>query len=410
MANLYYYLGPIPWRAADNPDPSVLTPQGSFVQPKGTVGMIDLRTPVQCATPGASNGPVFFASDRDWGGSMVPMGRGDIRELRPTIQEIGAWEAATGYRPSGDTLARLIFDHLTNGADPLGLSQCNPHRPVLAGELRTWLSGHGDQPIFRSRFRWGRHDHANKVKAAVREDMRYYHQQLSAIHFRKVLGAMCRRHRLRFEDWHEVVPNDLHEHVEGPLDPETSVSDNFPGGDGELGATNWTEHSGDWEVVSNECHQLTGFAPQRGASFDTVLSSADHFVQADVVADPQVAAAPVARMDGSTVGGYYAELKNNQFRSSAKTVAGARTQIDNGGANAVGFPHTMKISVDGDQISYYDNAGLVSTDTDGTITTGTQVGVGGSNTILQLDDWSAEDLAAPAFGGVSNILGGGIIV
>src|SRR5688572_8874996 len=145
-----HYLGPWVWDAAAGPVPH-------WRGPAGTVGVVDLATPGQCGSAGnpAARGVAYFAVNTPsaLGSEYTLLGQGvDPRDIAATALVRSAWQSAAGHAPQGDTVAALLADHLTAGADPDGEAACNPLVPEGAGRLRLVLAG---VRLANAAFAWG---------------------------------------------------------------------------------------------------------------------------------------------------------------------------------------------------------------------------------------------------------------
>lgn len=401
-ANLRHYIGPWGW----HPDEASDDHRGGWRPPPSAVSVVDLRPPVDAAD---DNGPAYFASTQPLDSAWTPLGTGDIREVRVTSRMRYVWQSILGVRPNGDTLADLLWFQLTGGADPGGEQRPRPLVPGVNRRLRLCLARHGHE-VRGERFRWGAHAHTNLLQDVLRDTVsRMFTAASTDRHItkiRRVVGGLCRKYRVPFEQWREFVAAARQGDFPGPLDPTTFVPDDFNRSDQPLTDGPWDVLSGDYDVISNQCRQQLGFADYRMARHTTNLSSDDHYSEIEVHAVGGSNAGSSARIqtaDGSTVTAYNAEFTGS-FTALTKVEGGSRSVLDF--TSESGSPATMRVECDGSTISYYHDGGLEDSVTDTSITGNTGIGMGGSGTNTQ-DNFEAADLAA-GFAGSNTIIGGGI--
>ena len=185
-------------------------------------------------------------------------------------------------------------------------------------------------------------------------------------------------------DHSQFLPDGLQD-VE-PIDPETSFTDNFNGADSDTPGVQltWTELSGDWDVSSNE-HVIgggSGVNPPRMARADSDVSSDDHYVQGVSVeigdentcsGDILVRAAPAG-----TYTGYYVTFNNPGSNVSASKVTdGSTTGLSGTGSLSYSDGDTLKVVIEGSDITAYQNDVELASWTDSTHTGYTRGGLGG---------------------------------
>lgn len=148
---MHYYLAPYEWRDLGGFE--------GYCAPEGVVGSVDLRTLGQQSGEGGGVG--FFASPDPIAG-LTAIASGDLREINTTAAMRSAWQSLTGVRTQGTKLIDLLWDHLTEGADPQGDAACCPLMPTSTLDLELHLGGHS---LIKSAKLDKASRHWNKVKA-----------------------------------------------------------------------------------------------------------------------------------------------------------------------------------------------------------------------------------------------------
>src|SRR5687768_5035121 len=127
-------------------------PVSPFWRLPASVGGIDLRPlPAQALAGGAPQGRGFCVTRGAVTGDELVAAYHPADALSTTTMRDG-WQGAMGYRPAGATLLDLLWDQLTAGADPSGVSGPKPLMPTTQGNLEVWLGGHS--LVRRERFRF----------------------------------------------------------------------------------------------------------------------------------------------------------------------------------------------------------------------------------------------------------------
>ena len=402
MVALNYYLGHWHWETGDDTRPK-------WRPPTGTVGAIDLRSIPDMSLAGVhGDRPIgFFAVNGTLPNESARLGNGDLRELNATDKMRGAWLSHTGYRPNGDKLVDLLFDHLTDGSDPSGDVTTKPLMPTIQGNLELHLGRHSlvkTKPFTLD----PRTTHGNRVQDLIRRDFRRTFEAVQAgkmrrDHYLRVLKALQIKHHT--DDWRLFVPVDLQKEIPGPLPHETIITDDFSG---DLSA--WTIVDGTWTIVAGELDINGG-----GANFpttirhDTALSSDDQ--RAQIIYKSQDHAnsfmCGVVRFAAAAETAYYGFIREANSNSViSKIIAGTSTnlQVDSNGAAP---PHTDKIQANGSSLELFMDDVSVSAVTDTAITGNLQVGVAGHSVASsgsQGDDFEAADLVVPPTDGVAQLI------
>lgn len=396
MSKLSYYLGPWQWR--DSPMPS-------WRPPVGTRGAIDLGSLSDHAKPGHDRPWGFFATTATMPSEYALLGVGDLREIKVDGFHRSLWQSVLGHAPDGDTLADLLWHHLTEGADHEGLFACGPLVPTHQLMLELHLPGHG-QPIKQERFEWGKHKHTAKLQRLLQAG---FEQQFHAVaqgharegHHQRWLDASCKKYRVT--DWQALVPKPLRAHVPGPLPHETTITEGFfkasgvddPGLGSDL---TWTVN-GNWRTLSSYAIRSSG---SDGLSFaaraESDLSSADHYAQIVAVTENNgLAQGPCCRFSTGTITtganqNFYCVYNFGSNTTISKIVAGSQTDIDTD-AYTTSAGDTYKVSASGSTITGYVN-GTTRTGptTDTTLTSNVRTGITSYSVGGHLDSFQAADL------------------
>lgn len=381
VGRYFYCLTQYTWNAGGHPP-------GSWGLPASVVGAIDLRpASARQAQGGTPSGYAFVASMQPVG-TVLAQSLHMVDEVATSAMQ-NTWQSLTGYKPLGNRLSELLWDHLTRGADPKGITGPKPLMPTIQGLLELHVGGHS--PIIRQEFRLGVHPHTNQVLSVMREDFRRQ-WEANTIHARKVLGYHVRTYR--DTDWRQLIPRDLRPHVDGPLEPATTLTDNFNRADADpLGSSSegwsWTEVSGDIDIVSNEAK---GLANGSGARAESDLSSDNHYAQQTAVIVSN-GAGPAVRFASGADTQYFWLCDGSSPNRLFRRETGSNTQI--GGAGNATSGQVVKLSVSGSTLEMFIAGSSVGTQTDTVITGNTRCGMH-SELNDRIDDWSASDLPTPA--------------
>lgn len=385
-----YALAPYVWDTSD--------PESPFWRmPASSVGGIDLRPlAAQGIAGGAPQGFAFVAAMQPVAGVAVATSLHMADENASAAMQ-DAWEAGTGYRPSGAKLVDLLWDQLTVGADPAGDAGPKPLLPTVGGQLELWLPGHS--LVKSESFVWGVHPHTNRVQAVLQRDFEAMWEETNGDdHCRRVLDYHCEKYRI--SDWKEFVPQRLRAHVPGRLPHATTITDDFNRADQTglgtgAGGWSWTSVTGSIDIASNQATPPALVANRSRAESD--LSSVDHYAQADIVAlsGSSRVAGPMARYASAADTGYIFLITTGGATTLDKVVTGTRTALGTSTAS-ISLPDTLKMESNGStQTGYYNAVSNVSL-TDTAITTGTRTGLHQRSGITSLDNFEAADLAGGA--------------
>lgn len=364
--------------------------------PPGTVGAVDLCSCYQEAQP------VFVATSEPLDSSHVYLGRGDCREMAVDGAMLSAWESAVGYRPNGERLVDLLWDQLTDGADPIGEGRCKPLMPTVAGRLELWLPGHS--LVKSERFTFGQHKHTKQVREVIQRDMRKTFAECckkkgkkDQEHYRKVLDYHAKQYRA---DWREFVPKDIAKDVPGPLKHETTVSDDFNRPDGPLGG-NWGIDYGSWVIKTGQAHGTAD--PSSYARYEVDLSSSNHSVSGLMTINGSYrGGALVARYETGKLVGYVVRLATDSpwglWRMNGSPNSFSLLAYSNYGAYVPIVSMPVSLSVDGSTLTGRSDGFFEVSATDTQITGNLRCGMYAYYTTTYIDDWQASDLALPPTG------------
>lgn len=240
---------------------------------------IDLTPVIQLsdAHPGVQRGVGLFLVDRAPSDSgYAILGGEDLRDARPDRRITDAWESLTGYRPAGDTLADLVWDHLTAGSDPSGIDQPSPLVPEVDRRLRLVFGG---ETLRTERFDWGLHPHTSRLGDLLRRELQSCRDAAHSgvlidcrgtvdyERHRRVADALCAKYRVGLEQIRPFRwPDD-----EGRLPHETTAADSFDRSNGAMGTSSegwsWNGISGTMQISSNRA-TVTASAARYRAEVD----------------------------------------------------------------------------------------------------------------------------------------------
>lgn len=393
MISLYY--GPWIWDAAKL--------GGCWRGPIETMQALDLRNLPSQSTRGGSPGMGLFASTADKatvGSDYDLLGKGNWHDIKATPKMRAALSKHASTPVKGDDLVGLIWDMMTDGADPDGFDFGKPILPTCEGRIELHFGGQRHA----ERFKWGGAN-TNKIRQVLRKDFQALFDDVQSgktrdrqIH-RKVLDFLCEKYNV--EDWKEFVPVALQKDIQGRLPHETTITDDFNRSDAASlgtasGGWSWTAVQSTQSIVSNVANiDASAFNSARAESD---LSSADHYAQVSVV---------TLNANFNYIGGAvrFASAANTHYVCVVakgegdielwKRVAGGFTVLSTAGITQ-SIPETYKTSINGSTLKGYQ-AGVerVST-TDTAITGNTRTGISGYQDYgtLRVDDFEAADLSA----------------
>lgn len=365
--------------------------------PVGVRSIIDLRPTADCAKRGEYGDfphVLMVADAAPKADGWELLSDGDPRDLRVDQKLLDTWASLTGIAVQGDTLADVIWWHLTSNTDPKGLDRCKPLIPSRKN-LELWSAG-----LIRSEPFTLSDAHANKVLAVIQDDYREVFElgqegKAAADLHQKLLDDLCDKYAVSKTDraaWEKFVPADLRTEIEGPKKRSTSYSENFDGSDSDTMGVQltWAEQGGsDWDNESNR-----GVIDAASSSFCSCraehdLSSSDHYAQV-VIVSLTGNYGPAARFSSSAQTLYSSEASGGIWRL-IKFVSGGRTQLT---SDEPGGGGTNRVRVAGSTITGYRNGTQYNSTTDTAISSGTRCGMFGRNNAgadISFDDWMCDD-------------------
>lgn len=388
-----------------------------YAPPDSCVSWIDLRGLPKMSTLGQA-GCGLFAMPSGW---SIPSeyhwlggGEGDLRDLPFLAIDQAAFASLVGStltRAASTKLIDALTEQLTDAADPTGQEWNFPLIPASVPllnppEAQVVLAGHSVVrrlafPGLGSRG-WG--SHVRDVERAKIADAKQAAKGRDPDLWRRQWGDLDRKYhgKVGSERADDLLSPAMRVfgRTQRPLQPQTTYTESFDGTDSAtLGKDlTWTEQVGDWSNTSNsaECQTQSTLCVARA---DHDVSSADHYVQADVTNtssggnyQPNVRARSSASADTAYAGAKY--LLSSYYLY--KIVAGAYTTLSTG-AETSSTPSTYKVHCNGSTITLYVNGVSKASVTDTAITTGTRGGIGAyfnAATKPRLDAWSIADLVS----------------
>lgn len=328
--------------------------------------------------PGASYQAIDLSPKSD--------GKGEVLLATDSMFNAAGYEQITEKAALELAKKKLILE-----SDPMGLSGIKPLMPHPDGRLIISLGPlRHEQKLDRSS------EHFQKVKMVMMKNF----ERMTLEEGRRYLGAV--KKQLGFNP---VVSVD-------PLDPHTTVSDDFNRADGSLGA-GWTVFPTDdgnvaAGIVSNEAKcTVTSTFPNVWVRFETALSAVDHFSEGTITALTNgggnfVSAGTVVRIStditNSTMDFYYSQLYYSAGTTQGymqKCVNGSRTVIAQDLAYAWTVPTLFRLDATGTTITMTNGGVQKFQVTDSAVSVGNKAGIylyrNGTSDTATLDNWQASD-------------------
>lgn len=351
--------------------------------PEGSKSAIDLRRLDQIVDPQAIG---YAIAEYDvLPDGAIPLDTGNVTLDRD------AWLATLGYRPEGEHSVDWAWSHLIDGADDTHADACRPLRCGIPDSLELWLGDRHERPL-------GYTDWLRQA-VLVRRDLDAIFDDVIAGKLpedahRKMLLAEARRLGI---DWQTLRPKTARWRSETPLEPETTITDDFPaGGYVALNTYNsWTtpQSALPYTVGSGEL-RIEGFVSglTNGGTYAawnaTTLSSSNN--QADLlsVTTKNFGAGPICRGNG-TATGYFACCASGNVRLF---LAPGVTSL--GTSAKAADPVRLRVQAIGSTIKASDNNSTWKISvTNTSVTTGLRVGA-----FLQaLDPYAGQYVTADSF-------------
>lgn len=363
----YYYLGPFV-ETVDQVDGATVR---SF--PDGAVGVVDLS----CRDiPNVA----FFTSTKTLPAGYTSFGEGDIKTIDVNLATRVKWRNIMGYLPRGQNLSDLLWDQLTDGSDPTGITAPKPLIPTSKGKLNLKIGGH--QTVRSETFHWGDF-HTNKIKAEIMIDLWKARQdsidgkminpitkQVDRDYHRRILQAYCDKYKVA---WTILRPANW-PLSEDPLSRNTDISDRWLGSGADLGYDlTWTELVGTW--ANDGGYAYFGGVQYSYARCDSDLDTDDMYAQIAAYASGSGRMVSVRYQSDANTCYTALETPYDGFYIR-KVVAGARTNLssnlDGPDVNTV-----LRFEVDGSDLEVFLGETSMGSTTDTSITGNLRAGVGG---------------------------------
>jgi hypothetical protein len=357
-------------------------------QPAGSLACLDLRSEPQCANMVTPEGHALFvtANATNLGANYTNLGTDP--DLILSGPQKASWQSRFELPNAltAQTVREAIWETCTIQADPTGEDRCRPFMPNSRGNFAVWLGG---GRVMNVPFSIARPEWTPVIDQLKRIYRRTRQQCLDGIahpdHYKKVLGWWVRKYQ---RPYREFQPLDLPD--EEPLEPSTTLTEVFTGDDDALGPNlSWTETNGDIDRVSGQAKGIA--AANNRARADSDLSSDDHFVQATCIT---LLGDGICVQFASAADSCYAMYNDffstRLFKVTAGGLSSLATWTTVSGASSV-----CKLEIDGGAMEGYDDTVSVGTVSDSTWAGNTRCGIWNDiNTTI--DNWSAEDIGAPA--------------
>jgi hypothetical protein len=386
-----YIRGPWVWNTVEG---------RSFWSPPEGYSGLDLRPIEKQSTQGGSPEVGLFAGDGEYSSDYDLLGVGSMRDIKASKKMRDAIPGK--IRPKGDDLLGLIFDLLTDGADPDGIDGPKPLMPT-GGTLELTFGNvrHCEN------FKWGdrrtakvrdvlRRDFASAMDDSISGKMRDKEQHL------RILDATCEKYGV--DDWKEFVPVNRVKNIKGRVPHETTITDNFNKANSSTvgNLLTWTKVNNAWANNTNAAQYTTiGGSTNGFIRAESDLSSSDHYSQcvasnigSSGTTNGGGAAARFA--SGASTFYYVFAYRFDSKLYLSKTVAGTDTTLTSA-TITIAPPQTFQIRCSGSSIKgYQEGVERVST-TDTAISGNTRGGIVSYQVMAGgafFDDFEASDLAA----------------
>ena len=384
--------------------------------PADTRGLIDVRSTRECGIAGGVPGIGLFATDP---GNELPseydlLGHGDWHEIKVSQRLRDMIPCRKGFVVEGDTLAQLIANAVTDGADPTGQEFTYPFPPGPGMQFGLPL---GDMVIHRlvpkASVHWQncldmwRVDFNGVFEDSMTGKMNTRHGNGDKEQHLRFLGARCRKYHE--PDWTMFVAPEIRKEIDKPKDPETKYTDAFTRSDADaLGTSSegwsWAEVNGDTDIVSNMARFMQNQNVNGSARAEADLSSVDSYSQVSCVALGTISLAgqgrAITRFAAAAETYYFALIQRAggaaDRQTLAKNVATTVTVIAGPTNFTLGLPHTLKVEANSGTIKGYRDGTEIHSVADAAIPGGTRAGLGGvAPQVLEamdLDTFEAGDL------------------
>ena len=391
MADKYYYIGPWVWETRGDIGPY-------WKAPDNTIGLFDLR--------GINQEQGFFCTSVPiLNSDYTLLGGGNLREHHTNQIQRDAWRdilklSIEELSNSITNLRDILIKTFEELGDPTGEKRFFPPTATHLRNFELFLGGHNGGPeknlISRRKFT-GKDDPAckNLLPHLRNTYQKYIAQEMSAETEEDAEKIVLARKKVLW-NWEHKYPGILVMDFqpdginEKAVKPMTIITDDFNRGNEELGVSaDWTELTGDFEVVSNEVKQLNALDAE--ARNDNSLSSDDHYSQLDFTANGD-SGTLVRLTDTNNWLLGFALPTANQLKLF-KRVGGGFTELGVTQSFTHAAPFTLKTEIDGTSLSMFIDGTLrhgpeTATEFAGVLTTGIRL-----DQNITGDNFEAADLA-----------------
>ena len=397
QTTFHYYIAPWEWNEKSPGGAAWQAPRSDIVSSN-----LDLRTIPEQATRITRLGYGFFAYPQTviiFDGLYL----GDNLNSRLSVGILSELNTKFKTTFAANTALDFLWELLTLKADVSGLTRPRPLMPTVDGDIELHLRNHS---IIRSE----KFDPVKHPKVLELERENYRKVRSETLRFRtdktfhrKYLQRLAEKYKL---DWRQFIPDDLPQ--ESPLPRGTTITESFNTADSTtLGPDlTWTEVSGDFDVVSNEVHLITGGGGAEGkkARAESDLSSDDHYAQVNITnigsgADAYGWAGAARFAAAASTFYVYFVFQDGDTGTLRKVVTDTATNLAST-AITLSIPELYKIQADGSTIKGFQAGVERESETDTAITGNTRTGIYGFSAETAVppvaDDFEAADLAAAA--------------
>lgn len=405
-----YYLGRWVWDAIEQ----------AWLPPAGAIGTLDLRPLSEQGTPGgpASDSSIFVTPDSVTLGQPWTQIASDPDEtlnanrIRALREAMGSSNAVAQTR-----FANVVYELLTEHADPDGIRCNRPLMPTAKRKLGIWLGGRRimDRPFDLSGPEWP------LIQASLQRQYRQARIETLAGRVRDKRGDVVTDfHQQRLQVWLEkyrlqpsqfvlFVPDDLPK-TEGPRPHSTVITEDWTCADStDLSCDlTWTDTRETWSLTANEAWTTgtTGGTQVHLARAEHDLSSDDHYAQVSDCGTTgdglTFLGGGVCRHHGSDITCYFGGFRNGNTSAVshlirkfvANTLTGLAT-ADHGLDTRSHIPSRLDVS--GSDLELFESGVSKLTTTDTSITGNTRAGINArpqSAHANEIDNFEAGDLAA----------------
>ena len=351
-------------------------------------------------------------------GTGHPSDRGGVHRLAKS-----AIERITGFIPTGESVAELVYDLLTRGSDPEGLERVCTLEPA-----RGWFEVHllAEAPVVRrrcdpsgdarQRAEWRKV--SDRAKSFLRDlrrrardggcrcpltgkvDVEYHRKALTALMEKYQVGAAA------------LTPNGW-QRSETPLPHNTTITDTFNRSNTSsphtLGTSSdasftWANiNSKEWGIVSNAASAIVVSGQVNSARAEIDLANTDHYAEVASLTGTNNAGGPAIRFSSSAETYYRGIVRTNPDMWVGKVVAGSETILSYTTSGVPTLPLTnVRLDGTGSTITWSHSGGTLRSLTDSSFS---NLRVGLSTwTSITVDGFTAVDAGVTNSIAISNPL------